>query len=230
MRLIRRTRVKCVYQLRTCPLQLLSFETRSRNSDPDVTFYSIWKRKKEKNSMVDVVTFLSSLPSRTFSIFFRKEREAPAEFVTLYRLVGASEQVAILLARQKKRAAALRLQTDEQISLRKAHNNIRQILQEAHLPENMATVGISTSVITALEQGDKITAIKAYRDEKHVSLREAKEAIEFLQENMAPADMPTSVIAALETDGKIAAIKAYQDEKHVSLREAKEAIEHLQEK
>ena len=121
------------------------------------------------------------------------------------------------------------MQKDEQISLREAHNSIRQILQEAHLPENMATVGISTSVITALEQGDKITAIKAYRDEKHVSLREAKEAIEFLQENMAPADMPTSVIAALETDGKIAAIKAYQDEKHVSLREAKEAIEHLQE-
>ena len=56
--------------------------------------------------MVDVVTFLSSLPSRAFSIFFRKEREAPAEFVTLYRLVGASEQVAILLARQKKQAVA----------------------------------------------------------------------------------------------------------------------------
>jgi ribosomal protein L7/L12 len=46
----------------------------------------------------------------------------------------------------------------------------------------MATAGIPTSVITALNLGDKIAAVKAYRDERHVSLREAKETIEYLQE------------------------------------------------
>ena len=131
-------------------------------------------------SMMGLAVFLSSC---VFSIFSRKEKEAPEEFVQLYRRAGASEQVALLLARRETRAAIFRIHEDEQMPMREAMGSIKQILQRAHLPENLAAAGIPESVIAELRRGNKLAAIKAYLDEKHVSLREAKEAVEYIQKS-----------------------------------------------
>ena len=55
-----------------------------------------------------------------------------------------------------------------------------QIKLAASRPEALLAAGIPASVVTQIEQGHSIAAIKAYRAEKNVSLREAKVTIELL--------------------------------------------------
>ena len=84
-----------------------------------------------------------------------------------------------------------------------------------------------------MESGNKILAIKRYREETGVGLAEAKAAVESLEAGRAftkpvqPDDpQVTSEIVTLLSHGeKIKAIKLYREQFRVGLKEAKDAID-----
>lgn len=89
-----------------------------------------------------------------------------------------------------------------------------------------------------LQRGDKIGAIKRYREATGVGLAEATHAVEAFRSGGAidartstPSSdekgFETEVLNALSRDGKIAAIKIYRERTKVGLKEAKEAVEGL---
>ena len=114
--------------------------------------------------------------------------------------------------------------------------------------------GLPGELIDALQRGDKIKAIKYYRETTGVGLKEAKEFIEAVQlrpgigeeieeqlnakldlllkhagiEYAPYKNLPGRVVDALERGNKIEAIKHYREAAGVSLKEAKERIEAAQ--
>jgi len=85
-----------------------------------------------------------------------------------------------------------------------------------------------------LRQGRKIDAIKRYREQTGVGLREAKDAVEALEAGAAlpPRDrfdpnLEQDLIVLLERGQKVQAIKKIRDVTGLGLREAKEAVEAL---
>ncbi len=92
------------------------------------------------------------------------------------------------------------------------------------------------SVDSALSSGQKIEAIRRYREQHGVGLKEAREAVEAVERGEAvpgPAQVaPTSVDPELRdligAGRKIAAIKRYRELHGVGLKEAKEAVEAIQ--
>jgi ribosomal protein L7/L12 len=91
--------------------------------------------------------------------------------------------------------------------------------------------------------GDKIGAIKLYREKASVGLAEAKSAIEQMQTQLrgfasaeltlpttAPASpvQTTAITEALFAGRKIAAIKLYREQTKVGLAEAKHAVEEME--
>lgn len=81
--------------------------------------------------------------------------------------------------------------------------------------------------------GNKIEAIKRFREETGAGLAEAKAAIEALvagETAASPAatnssDLTDEVIRLLERNEKIAAVKLYREQEGTGLKEAKEAVE-----
>jgi ribosomal protein L7/L12 len=91
-------------------------------------------------------------------------------------------------------------------------------------------------VATLLEQGQKIEAIKQYRERRGVGLKEAKDAVEAIQRGQAAPsgpqgdrDLEDEVVSFLEQGQKIEAIKRYRERTGVGLKEAKDAIERMAE-
>jgi len=95
-------------------------------------------------------------------------------------------------------------------------------------------------LLSLLCQGEKIAAIKRYRQQTGVGLAEAKSAVEALESSgrlpvaagSAPApvgetDFETSLLRLLEQGQKIEAIRQYRAQTHAGLKEAKEAVEAL---
>jgi ribosomal protein L7/L12 len=89
-----------------------------------------------------------------------------------------------------------------------------------------------------LARGDKIGAIKRYRDATGAGLAEANHAVEAfasgaaLAAAKAPAaidekSLEAEVLSALSRDGKIGAIKLYRERTKVGLKDAKDAVEGL---
>lgn len=86
-----------------------------------------------------------------------------------------------------------------------------------------------------LESGNKILAIKRYREETGVGLAEAKAAVESLEtsgsftEIVQPddSDLTQQIVHLLGRGEKIEAIKIYRQRFSVGLKEAKEAVERL---
>lgn len=87
-----------------------------------------------------------------------------------------------------------------------------------------------------IDRGDKIGAIKRYRDATGAGLAEANHAVEAFASGgaLTAAKSPTAtdekgleveVLNALSRDGKIGAIKLYRERTKVGLKEAKEAVE-----
>jgi len=107
-----------------------------------------------------------------------------------------------------------------------------------------ATAGIDLSgVQEQLRAGKKIEAIKLYREQTGVGLREAKEAVEAIERGETPAlpspQLPATspnpygidlaAITALVRQGnKIGAIKLYREQTGIGLKEAKDAVEALE--
>jgi ribosomal protein L7/L12 len=117
---------------------------------------------------------------------------------------------------------------------------------------------LAAEVVALVQRGNKIEAIKVYRDAMNVGLREAKEAVEAIedrlrQERTSGAATSTSPLAApppappaarrggrpmpawmqpvvdqLNRGNKIGAIKAYRDATGVGLAEAKATVEALE--
>jgi ribosomal protein L7/L12 len=90
-------------------------------------------------------------------------------------------------------------------------------------------------VRSLLDQGQKIAAVKLYKDQTGVGLAEAKAAVEALEAGIGQPSTPTEMRDDLEAellrllgDGqKIQAVKLYKDQMGVSLLEAKQAVESL---
>lgn len=89
-----------------------------------------------------------------------------------------------------------------------------------------------------LDQDQKITAIKLYREQTGAGLAEAKEAVESFQaggelhalERKIPEGFKGDVLRLLGDGKKIQAIKIYREHTGVGLKEAKDAVEALGEK
>lgn len=83
-----------------------------------------------------------------------------------------------------------------------------------------------------LADGQKIEAVKLYRERTGAGLAEAKEAVEALgrgdalpQTQTPASDVESEVLPLLEGGKKIQAIKLYRERTGVGLKEAKDAVE-----
>ena len=85
-----------------------------------------------------------------------------------------------------------------------------------------------------LDDGQKIAAVKLYKDQTGVGLAEAKAAVEALEAGAGPpspsdtgGDLEAELLRLLGRGDKLEAIKVYKDQKGVALIEAKQAVESL---
>ena len=86
-----------------------------------------------------------------------------------------------------------------------------------------------------MASGDKIAAVKRYREQTGVGLAEAKAAVESLEAvgsftKMPPMDDPEltqQIVTLLGRSEKIEAVKLYRDRFRVGLKEAKDAVERI---
>jgi ribosomal protein L7/L12 len=102
---------------------------------------------------------------------------------------------------------------------------------------------LGTQILQTLQQGSKIQAIKLYREQTGVSLKEAKDAVERLaaglplqptypaqsyqHQGTAEAASMDEIYRLVHEGRKIQAIKLYREQTGVSLKEAKDAVERL---
>ncbi len=92
-------------------------------------------------------------------------------------------------------------------------------------------------VAELLRAGKKINAIKRYREETGLSLKEAKDAVDALEAGGIPASGPSPAPSAagddedirdfLRAGKKIQAIKVYRERYGVGLKQAKDAVERM---
>ncbi|MBI3866789.1 MAG: ribosomal protein L7/L12 [Planctomycetia bacterium] len=85
-----------------------------------------------------------------------------------------------------------------------------------------------------MQRGEKIQAIKIFREQTGVGLAEAKAAVEQIERTgpgpaVPPkaADLEKQVLDLMAADRKIAAIKVYREQTGAGLKEAKDAVEAL---
>jgi large subunit ribosomal protein L7/L12 len=105
---------------------------------------------------------------------------------------------------------------------------------QAPLASSLSDRAFEEEVAMLLEQGQKIEAIKRYRERTGVGLKEAKDAVEAIQRGQAVPSGPLSdrdledeVVSLLEQGQKIEAIKRYRARTGVGLKEAKDAVERM---
>jgi ribosomal protein L7/L12 len=109
---------------------------------------------------------------------FKRVPVAP-ELVRVFQIAGASTQVADYIVQDKIQRAAQAYHDENGVPLREAVGAVKEIILQASQSDNLLAAGFPPNVVEKIELRDKIGAIKAYRDEKNVSLREAKETVEY---------------------------------------------------
>jgi ribosomal protein L7/L12 len=94
--------------------------------------------------------------------------------------------------------------------------------------------GLERQVRSLLEQGQKLEAVKLYKERTGASLKEAKEVVESIERGESPTsppepdgDMEAELLRLLEAGKKIEAVKIYRQRTGVQLIEAKQAVEAL---
>lgn len=89
---------------------------------------------------------------------------------------------------------------------------------------------LELEVLERLTAGDKIGAIKIYRERTGAGLAEAKRAVELIESPPKPIarDLESRLVALLQDNAKIEAIKLYRQEMHCDLKAAKDAVDELQ--
>lgn len=91
--------------------------------------------------------------------------------------------------------------------------------------------GLESELRSLLAAGQKIEAIKLYRERTGAGLAEAQSAVEALEggqpaaTSTAPSDLEEQVVQLLQQGRKIQAVKAYRERMGVDLHAAKEAVE-----
>lgn len=106
--------------------------------------------------------------------------------------------------------------------------------QDTHEPNSGLLDG---AVRSLLAQGQKIAAIKLYREQTGTGLAEAKNAVERIERGERGEYVPDSktdftgldqqILQLLSAGKKIQAIKIYRQQTNVGLKEAKDAVEAL---
>jgi len=102
-------------------------------------------------------------------------------------------------------------------------------------PMDMPSADLEQQVRSLLDQGQKIQAVKLYKDQTGVGLAEAKEAVESMQADADPPSSPAEPGGDLEAEllrllgrgDKLEAVKLYKDQNGTSLLEAKQVVESL---
>jgi ribosomal protein L7/L12 len=95
------------------------------------------------------------------------------------------------------------------------------------------STNIDEAIQNAMRAGQKIEAIKLYREKTGLGLAEAKENIEAMMRGDTPAwgtgatsvDVDTAIQNAIRAGQKIEAIKLYREKTGLGLKEAKDAID-----
>jgi ribosomal protein L7/L12 len=93
---------------------------------------------------------------------------------------------------------------------------------------------LTETLTTLIRRGQKIEAIKQYRERTRSGLKEAKDAVEALERGES-LPIPETILTTVDQDivllvregKKIAAIKLYREKTGVGLAEAKAAVETL---
>jgi ribosomal protein L7/L12 len=107
----------------------------------------------------------------------------------------------------------------------------------AALPESIGSARAlgewEQEIRALLGEGQKIRAIKVYRERTGAGLRQAKEAVEAIDRGEPFPEMvddrsERELIALLDQGRKIEAIKLYRERTGVGLKEAKDAVEAIQ--
>lgn len=102
------------------------------------------------------------------------------------------------------------------------------------LPSPGSTPAGLEPVVEALGAGQKIEAIKRYRELTGVGLKEAKDAVEALERGepvpvtQTPAAPNASVQDLLREGKKLEAIKLYREQSGLGLKEAKDAVDAME--
>jgi ribosomal protein L7/L12 len=102
-------------------------------------------------------------------------------------------------------------------------------------PENPMDKAIEAEIRELLLLGDKISAIKRYREATGVGLAEAKTAVEFMEsvgsipERVQPesAELIPQIVDLLGRGEKILAVKLHREQTGSGLKEAKDAVERI---
>ena len=90
-----------------------------------------------------------------------------------------------------------------------------------------------SELVSLLDRGQKIEAIKLYRERTGAGLKEAKDAVEAIQRGQAPAltgldeALERELVGLLQQGQKIEAIKLYRERTGAGLKEAKDAVDAL---
>jgi len=109
-----------------------------------------------------------------------------------------------------------------------------QLAGDADDDSHERDVAFEEELLALLQSGQKIPAVKLYRERTGTGLKDAKEAVEALQrgEGLPPLPDPASVpeeeiVGLLRAGRKIDAIKLYREQSGNGLAEAKQAVEQL---
>jgi ribosomal protein L7/L12 len=119
--------------------------------------------------------------------------------------------------------------------LRQAKEAVEAIERGEPLPiPEMVDERFERDLIALLDQGQKIEAIKLYRECTGVGLKEAKDAVEAIQRGERPQDAEESdnsfhqtLVSLLKQGRKIDAIKVFREVTGSGLKESKDAIESI---
>jgi ribosomal protein L7/L12 len=110
-------------------------------------------------------------------------------------------------------------------------------LPEATGPGMSSGDDLESRVRSLMAEGQKIEAIKLYRERTGAGLKESKDAVEAIQRGQSAPAVPASdrdfeaeLVALLERGQKIGAIKLYRERTGVGLKDAKDAVESLAER
>lgn len=140
-----------------------------------------------------------------------------------------------LLAAGEKIEAVKRYRDRTGASLKDAKDAVEAIGRGELRPAFQAAGEIDAEVVRLLQAGQKIEAIKLYREQTGASLKDAKDAVEAVEqerslpfpERPSPGSAELEVVLLLERGDKIAAVKFYREKFGVGLKEAKEAVERI---
>ena len=153
-------------------------------------------------------------------------------------------EVAELLRAGKKIQAIKRYREETGLSLKQAKDAVDALEAGRTPPPPPSSPGsrepgpeLLAEVAELLRAGKKINAIKRYREETGLNLKQAKDAVDALEAGGVPASGPSPAPSAggddedirdfLRAGKKIQAIKVYRERYGVGLKEAKDAVERM---